>query len=149
MNCSVAQCLEVVGDWWTMLIVRDVFFGVRRFDDIQRRLGISRNTLTQRLDHLVENEILARRPYQENPVRHEYVLTDRGRDLWLVLNALRQWGDRWFAPDGPPVELVHDGCGERTEIVPSCAGCGEALGPRDVRAVAGPGASEGSPLPVA
>src|SRR3954454_6997999 len=147
MNCSIAQCLEVVGDWWTMLIVRDVFLGVRRFADIQRRLGISRNVLAQRLDHLVASDILVRRPYQENPVRHEYVLTARGRDLWPVLDAMRSWGDTWFAPNGPPVEIVHDACGERTHLVPHCAACGEPVTPFDVHAVAGPGADETSVLP--
>ena len=90
MNCSVAQCLEVIGDWWTMLIIRDVFLGVRRFDEIQERLGISRNVLTQRLDFLVEQDILERRPYQDNPPRHDYRLTPRGLDLWPVLTAMRR-----------------------------------------------------------
>ena len=146
MNCSIAQCLEVVGDWWTMLIVRDLFLGVRRFEEIQRRLGIARNVLSQRLDLLVDNEIITRRQYQDHPVRHEYVLTKRGRDLWPVIEAMRQWGDTWSAPNGPPVEIVHDGCGHRTHVVPSCASCGEPLTVADVHAVPGPGADETSPL---
>lgn len=146
MNCSVAQCVEVVGDWWTMLILRDVFLGVRRFDEIQGRLGLSRNVLTQRLELLVEHEVLHRVRYQEHPVRHEYRLTDKGRDLWPVLDAMRRWGDTWAAPDGPPVELVHEPCGERTHAVMCCAACGEPLALSQVRAVPGPGATDDGPL---
>ncbi len=140
MNCSVAQCLEVVGEWWSMLIVRDAFLGVRRFDEFQSRLGISRNILSTRLAGLVEAGVLDKVPYQERPVRHEYRLTDKGRDLWSVLTAMRQWGDRWAAPDGAPLELVHLGCGEVTTAVSTCGVCGEAMDHRSVRAVAGPGA---------
>ena len=107
LRCSVAQTLEVVGEWWTLLIVRDLFLGVRRFDAIQERLGIARNVLADRLDHLVERGIVERRPYQEHPVRHDYVLTEKGRALWPVIEAMRTWGDDWEAPDGPPLELVH------------------------------------------
>ena len=98
MNCSVAQTLEVVGEWWSMLIVRDAFLGVRRFDQFQRRLGISRNILQQRLNRLVEAGVLARVQYSERPPRFEYRLTDKGRDLWPVLTAMRQWGDKYAAP---------------------------------------------------
>jgi DNA-binding HxlR family transcriptional regulator len=140
MNCSVAQCLEVIGEWWSLLIVRDVFFGVTRFDDLQERLGISRNVLNQRLNHLVEHGILERVPYQEHPLRYDYRLTERGRDLWPVMTAMRQWGDRWAAPDGPPIEIVHRTCGHRVDAVPTCSVCGEKLDARSVRAVAGPGA---------
>ena len=101
MDCSVAQCLEVVGEWWSMLIVRDVFLGVSRFDDFQRRLGISRNILQQRLARLVDAGVLARVPYSEHPPRYDYRLTDKGRDLWPVLTAMRQWGDRYARPVGP------------------------------------------------
>ena len=134
MSCSVAQCLQVIGDWWTMLVVRDVFLGVRRFDEFQARLGIARNVLAQRLKKLVDAGVLERRAYQDRPVRYEYVLTDKGRDLWPVLTALRQWGDRHAAPDGPPVKVVHRSCGKAAELVMTCAHCGERVGPRDVRA---------------
>ena len=103
MHCSVAQCLEVVGEWWSMLIVRDVFMGVTRFDAFQERLGISRNILNQRLTHLVEMGVLKKVLYSEHPPRYEYRLTDKGRDLWPVLTAMRQWGDKYAAPDGPPL----------------------------------------------
>lgn len=139
MDCSVAQCLEVVGEWWSLLLVRDAFLGVRRFDDFQRRLGISRNVLQQRLARLVEAGVLERRPYSVHPPRDEYVLTERGRDLWPVLTAMRQWGDAHAAPSGPPLRLVHLGCGATTDVELVCASCGERVTSRDVRAVPGPG----------
>jgi DNA-binding HxlR family transcriptional regulator len=142
MNCSVAQCLEVVGEWWSLLILRDVFLGVRRFDDFQARLGISRNVLNQRLSRLVEQGILKRVSYQQHPPRHEYRLTDKGRDLWLVVTAMRQWGDKWAAPDGPPVDLVHITCGHVSQAVPTCSQCHETLDVRDVGAVPGPGSRD-------
>ncbi len=141
MNCSVAQTLEVVGEWWTMLIVRDSFLGVTRFDDFQRRLGISRNILAERLDHLVDKGVLTRVPYQEHPVRHDYRLTEKGRDLWLVLTAMRQWGDRWEAEEGAPIEIEHQACGNVTTVVPTCSSCGEPVDARSVRARPGPGSA--------
>ncbi len=139
MNCSVAQCLEVVGECWSLLILRDAFLGIRRFDDFQARLGISRNVLNQRLCRLVEHGVLERVPYQEHPPRHEYRLTDKGRDLWLVVAALRQWGDKWAAPDGPPLDVIHTACGHVTDAVPTCSQCGEPLEAGALRAVPGPG----------
>jgi DNA-binding HxlR family transcriptional regulator len=144
MNCSVAQCLELVGEWWSLLIVRDAFLGVTRFDDFQARLGISRNILNQRLNRLVDSGVLRRVPYQDHPPRSEYRLTDKGRDLWHVVTAMRQWGDRWAAPSGgPPLKIRHTGCGRVVKVVPTCSHCGEPLDARSVTAVAGPGASEG------
>jgi DNA-binding HxlR family transcriptional regulator len=142
MHCSVAQCLEVVGEWWSMLIIRDAFLGVRRFDEFQARLGISRNILNQRLGHLVDAGVLSKVPYSEHPPRHEYRLTDKGRDLWPVLTTMREWGDRHAAPAGPPLEVVHKSCSHVTHAVMTCSACGEAIGPRDVRAKTGPGAVE-------
>jgi len=148
LNCSLAQCLEVVGDWWTLMIVRDVFLGVHRFDDLQSRLGISRNVLIQRLDKLVDDGVLRKVPYQEHPPRYDYRLTDKGVDLWGVITTMRQWGDRWAAPDGPRLELVHaTGCGRIMEAQLVCSECGEHVGPRDVRAVSGPGDPDGALLP--
>ncbi len=139
MDCSVAQCLEVVGEWWSMLVVRDAFLGVTRFDDFQRRLGISRNILQQRLTKLVAAGVLERAPYSDRPVRYDYRLTDKGRDLWPVLTTMRQWGDRYAAPSGHPVEVRHKSCGEITNAVLVCECCGERIGPRDVTAEPGPG----------
>jgi DNA-binding HxlR family transcriptional regulator len=139
MHCSVAQCLEVIGDWWTMLIVRDAFFGVRRFDQFQVRLGISRNILNQRLNWLVDQEVLNKVQYSERPPRHEYRLTAKGRDLWPILNTMWQWGDKHAAPDGPPMKMVHKACGKVTDAVLTCSRCGERISSRDVRAMPGPG----------
>lgn len=106
LNCSVAQTLEVVGDWWSLLIVRDAFFGVTRFDDIQRRLGIARNTLTDRLDWLCHHGVLVRVPYGDSGSRFEYRLTDKGQDLQPVLLAMMEWGDKWggTTADNPPLQ---------------------------------------------
>ncbi len=143
MNCSVAQFLEVVGEWWSLLIVRDAFLGVRRFDDFQVRLGISRNILTERLNNLVATDILRRVPYEDHPPRSEYRLTAKGRDLWHALTAMRQWGDRWAAPAGPPLKLKHTACGHVVQVVAVCSHCGKPLDVRGVSAVLGPGGSQG------
>jgi DNA-binding HxlR family transcriptional regulator len=145
MACSVAQSLEIIGEWWTPLILRDAFLGVTRFGDFQERLGIARNILTSRLDTLVEHEVLKKVPYQDKPVRYDYKLTEKGRDLWLVVAALREWGDRWEAPHGPPVEILHRGCGNVMHLVPTCSECGEALTVFDLKARRGPGATDATP----
>lgn len=128
MDCSIARTLDVVGEWWTLLILRDAFLGVTRFDDWQARLGIARNVLAARLDHLVDQGVLERRRYQDRPPRHEYVLTAKGRDLGPVLSALRTWGDAHAPPPGGPTTvLVHDACGHETRPVQTCSHCGEPL----------------------
>src|SRR5690606_11883500 len=99
MHCSVAQTLEVVGEWWSLLIVRDALLGVSRFDEFQERLGISRNVLNDRLGRLVAEGVLEKVPYQDNPPRSDYRLTDKGRALWTVVEAMREWGDRWAPPE--------------------------------------------------
>jgi DNA-binding HxlR family transcriptional regulator len=132
----------VVGEWWSMLIVRDAFLGVRRFDDFQHRLGISRNVLQQRLRHLVDAGVFVRVPYSEHPPRSEYKLTQKGRDLWPVLTTMRQWGDRYAAPSGPPVVVVHTDCGHAAEAVLVCGECAEPFDPREARAMPGHGRTE-------
>lgn len=134
MKCSVAQTLDVVGEWWSLLIIRDAFLGIRRFEDFQRRLGISRNVLADRLDTLVGQGILRTVPYQEHPPRHEYRLTDKGRDLYPVIAMLRQWGDRWAQPGPPPVLVEHLDCGRTADAVLSCSHCGGELTARNVQA---------------
>ncbi|GAA4385785.1 winged helix-turn-helix transcriptional regulator [Tsukamurella soli] len=148
VNCSVAQCLEVVGERWTPLIIRDALLGVTRFEDFRERLGIARNVLTLRLEQLVEDGILMREPYQDKPIRYDYRLTDKGLDLWHVIGAMREWGDRWSAPAGPPVTLVHLGCGGDVRLRGVCDGCGEIVERTSVIARPGPGAREGAPLPL-
>jgi DNA-binding HxlR family transcriptional regulator len=139
-TCSIARTLEVVGERWTLLLLRDAFLGVRRFDEFQADLGIARNVLADRLGKLVEAGVLERRPYSERPLRHEYRLTEKGRDLWPVLFDLARWGDRHDAPDGPPVLFVHRGCGGRVDDHRLCERCGAPLEARDVQAEPGPGA---------
>jgi DNA-binding HxlR family transcriptional regulator len=140
MNCSVAQCLEVIGEWWTPLILRDLFMGVSRFDDFHTRLGISRNILAERLNRLVDHGIIERALYQEHPERFSYKLTEKGAALWKVVTAMREWGDRWAAPQGPSVQLVHRACGQVTTLALVCDHCGARLERRDARLVDGPGA---------
>ncbi|HUY16990.1 MAG TPA: helix-turn-helix domain-containing protein [Acidimicrobiales bacterium] len=147
MDCSVAQCLEVVGEWWSMLIIRDSFMGVTRFEEFQRRLGISRNILRDRLNSLVDAGVLARVPYSEHPPRDDYRLTSKGRDLWPILTTMRQWGDKYAAPSGPPIELTHTWCGKTTHVEMVCDECGERVTGRDVKAVVGPGRDAWKLLP--
>lgn len=142
-QCSVARTLEVVGERWTILILRDAFLGVRRFDDFQRSLGIARNVLNTRLQRLVEAGLLERRRYQERPERFEYRLTAKGVDLWPAIVALMQWGDRHLAGDeGAPILLRHRDCGGAVTDRRACEECGKQLGPRDVEVRPGPGAGE-------
>ena len=138
-NCSLARALEIVGERWTLLILRDVFLGVRRFDDFQDRLDVSRTVLAGRLQRLVEEGILARERYQERPERYEYVLTRKGRDLWPVINALRAWGDVYETPNGPPRVFAHETCGTPIEAVAYCPHCRTVVPPEDVLTRRGPG----------
>jgi DNA-binding HxlR family transcriptional regulator len=136
-NCSIARTLEVLGDRWTMLVMRDAFLRVRRFEDFQRELGIARNVLTDRLNRLVEEGILERVRYQDRPARFEYRLTEKGIDLWPVMMTMMQWGDRYYAPEGRPRIIRHRDCGGELIDHLKCSKCGAELGPRDV--VADPG----------
>jgi len=138
-NCSVAKTVAVVGDTWTLLVIREAFFRVRRFDQMQRNLGIARNVLADRLERLVEHGILERVLYSERPPRHEYKLTPKGRDLYPALIALMQWGDKYACEQGAPVTLFHKDCRHETEPHLACSHCGEPLDPRAVTPQAGPG----------
>ena len=141
MECSIARSLAVAGEPWSPLVIRDVWVGINRFDDIQRDLGISRKVLAERLRHLVEAGMLERRPYSERPRRHEYALTPKGFEFVDVLMAMVAWGDRWTAGDaGPPVLYRHRACGKITHAEPHCAACGEILRSTDVDVEPGPGA---------
>jgi DNA-binding HxlR family transcriptional regulator len=138
-NCSIARALEVVGERWTLLILRDVFLGIRRFDDLAAELGVTRSVLSARLGRLVEDGVLEKHRYQERPERFEYRLTDKGRDLWPVAVALLKWGDKHYAPpSGPPRLLLHRDCGGEVDDRRRCSRCGRDLDVRDVRAVPGP-----------
>ena len=138
--CSVARALSVVGDRWTLLIIRDCFLGTKRFDQFQKRIGVPRPRLTERLNKLVEHEILRKVPYQEKPVRYEYKLSRKGVDLYPVIMTLVKWGDTWMAgEDGPPVEYMHTKCGSKMSAELSCSECGETLDPREITPLIGPG----------
>ena len=144
VNCSLAQSLELIGDWWTPLILRDVFVGIDKFDDLAVDLGISRNLLTTRLADLVENEIVKRVRYSERPPRDRYVLTEAGRELVPVLAALTAWGDRWTdRKNGPPTLFRHKACGQVMTPQVACSHCGEVLNATDLEGVRGPGAKVG------
>ena len=143
MNCSIAQALEAFGDWWSLLIIRDAFFGARRFAHFQKNLGISTNILTDRLEHLVEHEILERVDAGTHGERYEYRLTDKGRDLLPVLTAMREWSDRWvFGRGNEPLVVRDRRTGKRLPrlVLRDGDGCELSLG--DLTSEPGPGASE-------
>ena len=143
MPCSVARTLSVIGDRWTLLILRNAFMRTRRFDDFQTQLGMTRHVLAERLNRLVEAGILQKIPYQEKPVRYEYKLTEKGLDLYPVLLALTVWGDKWMDQGkGPPVEYIHRKCEHKFTPTMTCPECGEAVHAREVTPVAGPGLSK-------
>jgi DNA-binding HxlR family transcriptional regulator len=141
LDNSVAKALEVIGERWSLLIVRTVMHGNRRFGEMQESLGIARNVLSARLQRLVDEEILERRAYQESPPRYEYFLTEKGLDLWPALIALLGWGDRHTEyPDGRPMLIAHKECGGKIGERGICERCGKVLTARDAIQVPGPGA---------
>jgi DNA-binding HxlR family transcriptional regulator len=140
MRCSLARGLELIGDWWSPLIVRDLFLNVTRFDDLVEDLGISRNLLTRRLKTLIASGIVERTAYQHRPTRYEYRLSEAGRDLVPAMLALTEWGDRWASPkEGRPMLFVHKSCGHQFRPQVTCSACGEAISANAVAAVPGPG----------
>jgi DNA-binding HxlR family transcriptional regulator len=148
MHCSMARALDVIGDPWTPLVLRDLYLGLTRFDDLATDLGIARNLLARRLDHLVEHGVVERRPYQDHPPRYDYRLTASGRELVPILMALTAWGDRWVGPAaGPPIRFRH-ACGKVVEPVVSCPGCHQPFTLDSVRPLPGPGhkSAEGTRL---
>ena len=146
--CSLARTLSVIGDRWTLLILRDCFLRVRQFDDFQSRLGIGRPILADRLQKLVAHGVLVKAPYQESPVRYEYRLTPKGLDLYPVILSLVHFGDTHLAEGkGRPMLHRHAGCGHLFDPVLVCSECGEALSPREVAPEPGPGAHAPHHLP--
>ena len=131
MTCPIARTLEIVGEWWTLLIVRDALLGARRFEEF-RRTGIADNILSARLDLLVREGILERRPYQEHPPRDEYLLTEKGRDLLPTIVALGRWGMKWTDTSLPPPLLLHSRCGSAVSPELRCSSCGEVVPPGEV-----------------
>ena len=140
-TCSIAGAMEILGERWTFLILRESFYGVRRFSDMQRNLGIARNILSTRLHTLVGAGILERRLYQQEPERYDYRLTESGRDLYPALVTLMKWGDRHLQDTAPPVVLRHNTCGHTADPLLVCSHCREELRPRDVTPEAGPAAA--------
>jgi DNA-binding HxlR family transcriptional regulator len=139
MHCSMARALDVIGDPWTPLIVRDLYLGLSRFDELADDLGVARNLLARRLNHLVERGVLERRPYQQNPSRYDYALTASGRELVPILMALTAWGDRWAGPrEGPPIRFRH-ACGNIVEPAVTCPTCNESFSMSTVTPLPGPG----------
>jgi DNA-binding HxlR family transcriptional regulator len=145
--CSIAGALEVVGERWSLLIVRDVFLGLRKFDELQRNLGVARNVLQARLQRLVDNGVLERRRYHERPERFEYLLTEKGLELWPTIVALMRWGDRYAPPPrGPAVVVAHRSCGGRLDDHRVCEKCGARVSVREAIALPGPGATPEHPV---
>ena len=144
--CSVARSLEVLGERWTLLIVRDALLGIRRFDDFQHRLGVARNVLTDRLGRLVEVGILDRVPYQERPLRHEYQLTPMGRELVVPVIGLMHWGDKHLAgSEGPPRLTRHHDCGGTVQATLTCTTCERPLRAGELDVLPGPGLAQRTP----
>lgn len=142
-TCSLSRTLAVVGDRWTLLVLRDAFLRVRKFEDFQSSLGIARRVLTERLKLLVDEGVLKKVAYQERPVRYEYRLTEKGLGLYPALVALVHWGDAHYAgKKGPPLLHRHLKCGHDFRSVMTCSECGEAIDPREVKPHAGPGAKK-------
>lgn len=146
-NCSAARALELVGERWSLLIIRDALFrGVSRFAEFQRSLGLATNVLTARLESFVAAGIMERRTYSSHEDHYQYLLTDKGRDLAPVVIALTAWGDRWAAPNGPPIVYRHAGCKGQIELQMICADCGEPVSAEGIEAQPGPG-SRSTPPP--
>ncbi len=139
ITCSIASTLDIVGDRWSLLVLRNIFRGGHRFSEIQQDLGIAKNLLASRLSKLVDAQVLERVPYQERPVRYDYRLTTKGADLSTALIALMGWGDRWYATDGVPTVLIHDRCGEPVEQSVRCQSCDETVSPGQIASRPGPG----------
>ena len=141
MACSVAKTLDIIGEWWTLLILRDVFYGVRRFEGLRAHLSISRKVLASRLGRLTDEKILKKVLYQNQPPRYEYRLTKKGLELLPVLLTIMNWGDKWMSDsDMAPVIFVHKDCGEETTPKLVCSQCGGDLNAHNVYPTAGPGA---------
>ncbi|MGV9302606.1 winged helix-turn-helix transcriptional regulator [Nonomuraea sp. NPDC003727] len=140
MACSIARTLDVIGEPWSPLILRNVYVGITRFDQIQDNLGISRKVLAERLKWLVGNGVLERREYSARPPRHEYVLTPKGLELCDLLLVMVRWGDRWTAGEaGPPVLYRHQACGEISHVELHCAVCDRPMHAGDIDVLPGPG----------
>lgn len=142
-TCSISRSLAIFGDTWTLLIIRQIFMRIRRFSDIQQSLGITKHRLTDRLNRLIEAEVIYKSLYDEKYQRYEYRLTEKGLDISPILMTITMWGDKWLADaDGAPVEYVHKQCGHNAKPVLACSACGESLSARDAELHLGPGIAQ-------
>jgi DNA-binding HxlR family transcriptional regulator len=142
MACSIARTLDVIGEPWSPLILRNIYIGITRFEPLQQTLGISRKVLAERLKWLADHGVLERREYSSRPVRHEYTLTPKGTELCDLLLVMVHWGDRWLAGEaGPPVLYRHHACGQISHVEPHCSVCGEPMHATDVDVLPGPGSA--------
>ncbi|TCP43412.1 HxlR family transcriptional regulator [Tamaricihabitans halophyticus] len=140
MACSIARTMDVIGEPWSPLILRNIYIGVTRFEQLQQSLGISRKVLAERLKWLLEYGVLERQEYSSRPPRYEYTLTTKGMELCDLLLVMVRWGDRWLAgPAGPPVLYRHHACGKISHVEPRCAECGEPMHATDIDVLPGPG----------
>jgi DNA-binding HxlR family transcriptional regulator len=148
MACSIARTLDVIGEPWSPLILRNVYVGINRFERLQQSLGISRKVLAERLNWLVANDVLQRQEYSNRPPRHEYILTAKGQELCDLLLVMVRWGDRWTAGEpGPPVLYRHHACGQISHVELRCSVCGQPMRAADIDVLPGPGARSGPVLP--
>jgi DNA-binding HxlR family transcriptional regulator len=131
-HCSIDSTLSVIGDRWTILILRDLFRGVRRFEQLRQDLGIAKNILSDRLSKLYDAGVVIQQPYQNNPIRNEYVLTERGKDLSPSLIALMHWGDKWYADGDPPTILTHSKCDTALTQITLCPECDVQVTPDQI-----------------
>jgi DNA-binding HxlR family transcriptional regulator len=148
LECSLARSLDMIGEWWTLLIVRDLFYGINTFDTLCRDLGIARNILADRLKKLMDRGLIEKRPGEKGLRRQSYRLTLKGKDLFPIIMALVAWGDRWEAPNGPPIIFRHRADGHPTLPLVICAECGEVLKAKDIHPQKGPGANRLMALPL-
>lgn len=142
--CSIARTADLIGERWTLLVLRDLFAGLSRFEDVRRDLGIASNVLSDRLNTLERGGLIERRRYQTNPPRDEYVLTEKGRDLYPVITTIVAWGDKWLAgAEGPPALIMHSACGHPATAVTVCDNCSQPLNAENTYAAPGPGGRQG------
>lgn len=148
LECSLARSLDMVGDWWTLLIVRDLFYGIDTFDKLCQDLSIARNILADRLKKLTERGLIEKLQGERGVRKRAYRLTPKGKDLFPIIMALVAWGDRWESPSGPPIVFLHSPDGHPAQPSVVCSQCGKALLPKDIRPQPGPGALRAGSLPL-
>lgn len=134
-SCSIARAIAHIGDEWSLMILRELFLGSRRFDDFQRFTGMSTHLVSKRLQKLEEQNIIFRKPYSNHPLRYDYYLTEMGRELWPVIIALKQWGDRWLVQGPSPVQIQHKSCSHVVTAELTCSQCGEKIHAVDATAI--------------